>query len=86
MTAILDETQQLWIWLLHTGGKWTAQEVAQRCGGDGQRVFRRLHGMHRRKLVEQFPPAEGCHRKRYAVTGTCLIPLGLCVGQVQADP
>lgn len=85
MTAALDETHRVWLFLLHRGGKWTAKEVTQRVGGDSQQIFRRLHAMHRRNLVEQFDPAPGSRFKRYGVTGTCLIPLGLAVGQVQAS-
>lgn len=85
MTAVLDETHRLWLWLLHTGGAWTAQELARRIGGDSQQIFRRLHAMQRRRLLQQFAPAPGSRFKRYGVTGTCLIPIGLAVGQVQAS-
>lgn len=84
MTAILDDTRELWLWLLHRGGKWTAQEVARTHGGDSQQIFRRLHAMHRRQLVEQFPPEAGSRFKRYGVTGTCLVPVGMAVAEVQA--
>jgi hypothetical protein len=84
MSAMLDETRKVWLWLLHRGGKWTAQELARHYGGDSMELFKRLHRMHRLKLVEQYPPAQGCRFKRYGVSGTCLVPTGMAVGEVQA--
>lgn len=81
---ISNENRKLWLWLCTRGGKWTAQEIAQHFGGDSQALFRALHGMHRRELVAQFPPAEGQYRKRYGVTGTCLVPYGVSVAETQA--
>ena len=81
---ISDRNRKLWIWLCTQGGKWTAQELAVHYGGDSQELFRSLHAMHRRDLIAQFPPEEGSHRKRYAVTGTCLIPYGVSVAECQA--
>lgn len=81
---ISDKNRALWLWLCSRGGYWTAQEVAQHYGGDSVDIFRSLHSMHRRDLVAQFPPEEGGKRKRYGVTGTCLIPYGVCVAEAQA--
>lgn len=81
---ISDHNRELWLWLCTKGGKWTAQEVAQHFGGESQEIFRSLHGMHRRQLIAQFPPEQGQIRKRYAVTGTCLIPFGVSVAETQA--
>lgn len=81
---ISDKNRRLWIWLCSQGGKWTAQELARRYGGDSQELFRSLHAMSRRQLVAQFPPEEGNRFKRYGVTGTCLIPFGVSVAETQA--
>lgn len=81
---ISDKNREIWLWLCTRGGKWTAQEIAVRIGGDSKDIFRSLHGMHRRELIAQFPPEDGAHRKRYAVTGTCLIPYGVSVAECQA--
>lgn len=84
MTVLAKETRDLWLWLLHRGGKWTAQEVAQHFGGDSKELFRRLHAMKRRHLVQQFPPDAGSRFNRYGITGTCLVPVGMAVAEVQA--
>ncbi len=76
--------REVWLWLLQRGGYWTAEEMARTTGHDSQQLFRALHGMSRRQLVAQVAPAPGSRKKRYGVTGTCLVPLGLCVAEVQA--
>lgn len=84
MSALNPEARKLWLWLLHRGGKWTAQELAKAYGGDSKALFQLLHRMHRNELVDQFPPAEGQRYKRYSVTGTCHIPQRMFVAEVQA--
>lgn len=81
---VSPENRKLWIWLCTQGGKWTAQELAVRYGGDSQELFRSLHAMSRRQVIAQFPPAPGERRKRYGVTGTCLVPIGISVAEAQA--
>jgi hypothetical protein len=81
---ISEPNRKLWLWLCDQGGTWTVQEILQRYGGDSGKVFRALHGMHRRELVAQFPPLPGQFRKRYGVTGTCLVPYGVSVAEAQA--
>ncbi len=81
---ISDTNRNLWIWLCTRGGKWTASELAIHYGGDSQQLFRSLHAMSRRQLIAKFPPEPGTHRNRYGVTGTCLIPFGVCVAETQA--
>ncbi len=83
MTAMLDETRELWLWLHQRGGKWTARQIAQHKGGDSQQIFRRLNAMCERQLVAKYPPESGDRYLRYAVTGTCLVPVGMCVAEVQ---
>lgn len=72
-------SRTLWLWLRARGGHWTVQEVAARTGLDSQEVFRSLHAMSRRRLVEQVAPEPGQLRKRYGVTDDCLVPLGITV-------
>ncbi len=79
-----NHNRRIWLWLCVNGGKWTAREIAVRTGGDSIKIFRALHGMARRELIAKYPPAEGERYQRYAVTGTCLVPLGVCVAEVQA--
>lgn len=81
---ISDKNRKLWLWLCTEGGKWTALELAKRYGGDSKDIFRSLHAMSRRDLVAQFPPEDGQIRKRYGVTGTCLVPFGVSVAETQA--
>lgn len=83
MSALNPEAKKLWLWLMHRGGKWTAQELARVRGGNSLEIFRLLHRMHRNELIDQFPPQEGSRYKRYGVTGTCYIPQRLCVAELQ---
>jgi hypothetical protein len=69
----------LWLWLRERGGHWTVQDIARRTGMESAEIFRAVHAMTRRQLVEQLDAAPGEHRKRYGVTDDCLVPLGLTV-------
>ncbi|MFA7291877.1 MAG: hypothetical protein WC023_06470 [Rhodocyclaceae bacterium] len=80
---ISDKNRKLWLWLRGNGGKWTAEELAKRIGGDSLDLFRSLHAMARRELVAKYPPEPGQRKQRYAVTGTCLIPYGVSVAEAQ---
>ncbi len=79
-----DPNRALWLWLLQKGGAWTAHAVAHQLRLHASDVFWALTAMTRRGLVEKQSPEPGSRRLRYAVTGTCLVPNGLCVGEVQA--
>ena len=80
---LTDESKDIWLWLFHAGGAWTAYEVARQLRRDADEVFWRLSGMARRGLIVKLAPAIGSRRLRYAVTGTCLVPNGMCVAEVQ---
>jgi hypothetical protein len=82
---LADPNRQLWLWLLQKGGAWTAHDIAQQLGLQASDVFWQLSGMARRGLLEKLAPEAGSRRLRYAVTGTCQVPAGLCVAEVQAS-
>jgi hypothetical protein len=84
MIDLRTPNRELWLWLFHDGGAWTAHDLARQIGKDDiERVFNQLSAMERRGLLVKLPPLPGCRRLRYAVTGTCLVPHGLHVGEVQ---
>jgi hypothetical protein len=78
-----DENKELWLWLLNDAGAWTVMDLAMHLRRDPDRLFAQLSGMVNNGHLEKFPPSEGSRRLRYGVTGTCRIPLGLHVGEVQ---
>lgn len=81
----LNETNRnLWLFLFNNGTFLTAHDVSRRTGYPPEKVFRALHAMTKRGLLEQVPPKEGELRKRYGVTGTCWVPNRMKVGEVQA--
>lgn len=84
MPQIADKNRELWLWLFNDGGAWTAHDLAREFGREVDEMFRQLTGMAARKLIDRMPPTEGTRRLRYAVTGTCLVPLGMCVAEVQS--
>jgi DNA-binding IclR family transcriptional regulator len=79
-----DANRALWLWLLNAGGYWTCEEIARATGYASINVFRAVHAMTRRGLIDQTDPAPGSFRKRYGITGLCLVPLGMRVAEVQA--
>lgn len=82
---LTDPSRDIWLWLFHDGGAWTASDIAQQMHRETDDVFWRLSGMERRGVVVKMAPSPGCRRLRYAVTGTCLVPNGMCVAEVQAN-
>lgn len=83
MPRMSDENKDLWLWLLNDDGAWTVADLAQLLNRDPDRLFSQLNGMANKGHLEKLPPIEGSRRLRYAVTGTCRIPLGLRVAEVQ---
>ena len=75
-------TRDVWLWLMQSGGRYTAHEVAQHFGWDYNYAIQRLFTMHAGNLIEKFPPESG-RRQRYGVTGLCNVPQGLRVAEVQ---
>lgn len=84
MPQMSESNKELWLWLLQAGGYWTAHDVARQTAREHMDVFHALHAMARRGLLVQIEPAKGSIRKRYGVTGMCLVPLGLTVAECQA--
>jgi predicted transcriptional regulator len=86
MPLIADDNRELWLWLFRDGRALTAREVAREMGREPEKVFWQLNQMSqkRRSLVEIMPAREGDRRFRYAVTGTCRVPVGMHVAEVQA--
>ncbi|WP_294767185.1 hypothetical protein [uncultured Rhodoferax sp.] len=76
-------TREIWLWLLNEGGYWTASEIARRTDNKVEDVFNCLSGMERRDLIKK-RKGEKTHRLVYGVDGTCLVPCGLSLGEVQA--
>lgn len=84
MSALHDEASAIWLWLLQHGGWWSAPELASLCGGDQALASRRLRIMEQGGMLQRRNPSGEHKRIRYGVTGTCRMPAGLTVGQVQA--
>jgi hypothetical protein len=77
-----EANKALWLWLHKRGGYWTAEQMARATGYASQNIFRALFDMSRRNLIEQVDPIPGSRKKRYGVTDSCLVPLGLTVAEV----
>lgn len=84
MTRLQEPNRKAWLWLLNEGGRHTAAEVAQSQDWHVDHAMAQLFSMHRHKLIEKFPPAQGSRRQRYGVTGTCEVPCGITIAEVQA--
>jgi hypothetical protein len=78
-----EPNRSLWLWLFNDGGAWTAHDLARQLGQEVERTFNQLSCMERRGILAKLPPSEGSRRLRYVVTGTCLVPHGLHVAEVQ---
>lgn len=76
--------RSVWLWLFREGGRYTAAEIAKQFGWHVDYALACLFSMQRHNMIQKFPPAEGSRRQRYGVTGTCRVPQGLCVAEVQA--
>lgn len=78
-------TRTIWLWLLNEGGFWTAAEIARKTEKEVDEVFNCLTAMSRsdRNLVKK---QQSPHSRRlvYGVDGTCLVPCGLALAEVQA--
>lgn len=75
-----DLNREMWLWLFNEGGYWTASDIAHRTGHDALLIFRGLGAMHRRGLLAS--KKEG-RWKAYGVTGTCFVPKGMRIAEVQ---
>jgi len=84
MTCLTEPSRDMWLWLFNQGGRYTANEVAAHFNWSVEYAVDRLFSMAGRGQLEKFPPAPGSRRQRYGVTGTCRVPTGMTVGEVQA--
>ena len=78
-----DLTKSIWLWLLQEGGKWTAAGVAEALGKSVDEVFEVISRLEVRGMVKK-GKAENHRRLVYWVDGTCAIPQGMAVAEVQA--
>jgi DNA-binding MarR family transcriptional regulator len=76
-------TRNIWLWLMNREGYWTAAEIARGIGEETMDVFNRLMRMDRDNLVKK-AKGEQSRRLVYGVDGTCLVPCGLALAEVQA--
>jgi crossover junction endodeoxyribonuclease RusA len=73
---------KLWLFLLKSGGRWVASEVAARTGEDREEVRQILPAMARSENVRKYA-VEGKERRfAYGVTGACKVPRFVNVQQV----
>ena len=84
MARLNDDTRYLWQWMFQEGGRYTAHEIAKRMQWHTDYAMERIYSMFRNELVEKFPPAAGSRRQRYGITGTCAVPTGMRIAEVQA--
>jgi hypothetical protein len=85
MPNLSQTGRDVWLWLLQDGGAWTVAEMAQATRRKPNDLFDQLQNMAAKGTIEKMPPALGSRRLRYAVTGTCKVPQGMCVAEVQAE-
>lgn len=85
MIQLKEPNRKLWLWLLYDGGAWTATDLASHMQQDRDETFWQLYAMAKRGLVEKLAPLAGSRANRFAVTGTCKVPYGIHVAEVQAD-
>jgi hypothetical protein len=83
LIQLQEPNRQLWLWLLYDGGEWTASDLAAHLQQDRDDTFWQLYAMAKRGLVDKLPPLEGSRANRFAVTGTCKVPYGIHVAEVQ---
>lgn len=85
MVKLQEANRKLWLWLMYDGGAWTNADLAAHLKRDAETLRQDLYVMAERSLIEKLPPLPGQRNLRYAVTGTCLVPYGLHLAEVQAD-
>lgn len=84
MALQAEENRDFWLWLFNEGGRYTANEIAAKHGWTVDKALERLFSMSSRGQIHKFPPEPGDRRQRYGVTGTCRVPTGMTVAEVQA--
>ena len=79
-----EQTKAIWLWLLHEGGYWTAAEIASMMERSPADIYGCITRLETRGHIKKLK-TENCKKLAYGIDGTCNIPLGLCVAEVQAD-
>jgi hypothetical protein len=72
----------IWQWLFDNGGFWTKAEIAIQMGLRQKEVSDAIDKMVRGRTVAK-QRTVGTHLASYGVDGTCLVPKGLRLGEVQ---
>lgn len=84
MSLLNADDKDIWQFLHRDGGAWSADDLAKQHKRDRGELFGTLDRMSRRNLLEKLAPVPGCRRVRFAVTGTCYVPGGVRIAEVQA--
>ena len=82
MPNLSEKNREIWEYLFHDGRELTAAEISKRLDRPTEDVFWSLNGMARRCLVMSTRRSTD-RRLRYSVNGTCLVPQGMRVAEVQ---
>ena len=81
---LMQQTNRnLWLMLFNEGGRYTAAELADRLSVHTDYMVEQLNSLHRARLIEKFQPEVGQRRLRYGITGSCSIPRGMTLAEVQ---
>ncbi|MES2415117.1 MAG: hypothetical protein V4614_15025 [Pseudomonadota bacterium] len=83
MPTLNDTNKEIWQWLFQAGGSWTVSEIGASMGKPSDQVFTCVNAMMRRQLVNAHKDPKG-RRLRYGIDGTCLVPQGMRLAEVQA--
>lgn len=78
-----ERRRKLWIWLREAGGTWSASEVGLAMNLSKQQAVSGLSGLARAGYVSRSGALPACVETRYAVTGGCLVPMGVTVNEVE---
>ena len=79
---ISEFNRSVWLWLFSSGGYWTAAEIARANDITIEKACDALWGMERRGLVKK-QKSDNSRRLAYGVDGTCLVPCGMKLAEVQ---
>lgn len=82
MKTLVPKNREIWELLFRTGEQLTASEVAARVGVDSMVAFWGLQNMARRSLIK-VKPNPSTRWLNYCVDGTCMIPRGMSIAEVQ---
>lgn len=83
MPFMTKDTRDLWLWLLNDGRAWSVADLARQRNLDPERTFVQLNRMAVNGHLQRMKLAKGGRYLRYAVTGTCKVPIGMSLAEVQ---